>query len=449
MDRIEERIGGEQRPVGIDGSKAPEPVLSTRPLLPSRYFDRGFWQREWDRMWTRTWQLAGLKSQVQKPGDYIMLEFGREVIFCVMGEDAKIRAFYNVCQHRGMKLLSEEQGRLERPRITCPYHGWVFDTKGTLRTVPDVPDFAQGNPCGKRNLVEIPCESWGGFIWFNMDPDCAPLRQFLSPVADHLDAYPMEEMKRTVWVTIEGDWNWKLVQDNFNESYHVPFLHPHLKFILEYSYRYSQFDLYQGGHCRMIMPGQAPSQLVQGGEDETLSALEEPMKFWELNPEDFRGRTRDIRAAIAAQKRKLGGAKGYDFSSYDERMLTDYFHYTVFPNLSMSMRADGNIFTRVRPHPTDPEKCFFDMWYMNLFPKGVDKYWSYSIREWLDVNTDVPHQIGKAGEVFVGPTTEGDVLAWPNVQKALHSRGYLGDYLSGQERRVRYFHDVLDTYLEG
>jgi phenylpropionate dioxygenase-like ring-hydroxylating dioxygenase large terminal subunit len=433
--------------IGVDASKWPEPPLSGRPIDPQRYIDRAFWQREWDRMWTRTWQLAGMTNQFGKAGDFITVDFGPEVILCVQGDDGRIRAFYNVCQHRGMKLVSDEAGNA-RNKFVCPYHGWAFDLKGVLRTVPDIPDFHQGNPCGKRNLVELPCDSWGGFVWFNMDPNCVPLRQYLSPIAEQMEAYPLEDMTRTVWVTVEGDWNWKLVQDNFNESYHVPFLHPHLKYILEYSYAYSQFDLYPGGHGRMIMPGQTPSQMVQGGEDETLSALAEPMKFWELEPEDFRGRTRDIRAAMAQQKRRLGAAKGFDFSKYSDAMLTDYFHYTVFPNLSMSMRADGNIFTRVRPHPKDPEKCLFDMWFLNWFPKGTERYWSYSIREWFDVNTPAKHQVGKPGEVFVGPTTEGDVLAWPNVQKALHSRGYRGDYLSGQERRVRWFHDVLDTYLE-
>ena len=93
---------------------------------------------------------------------------------------------------------------------------WVYDDD----------DFPRATRAGKRNLVEIPCDTWGGFIWFNMDPTCDDLRTWLDPVADHLDAYRMEDMKRTHWVTVVGDWNWKCVQDNFNESYHLPFVHP-------------------------------------------------------------------------------------------------------------------------------------------------------------------------------------------------------------------------------
>ncbi|HXC39108.1 MAG TPA: aromatic ring-hydroxylating dioxygenase subunit alpha [Burkholderiales bacterium] len=436
------------RRIGIDQSKAPEPPLSDRPIDPARYYNRDFWKREWDKMWTRTWQIAGLVRQLQKKGDFISTDFGPETILCTLADDGRIRAFYNVCQHRGMLLVGEEHGCAANARLVCPYHGWTYDMQGKLRSVPDVPDFKQGNPCGKRNLVEIPCDTWGGFVWFNMDPACAPLRDYLSPVAQQMEAYPLEQMVRTLWVTIEGDWNWKLVQDNFNESYHVPFLHPHLKYVLEYSYRYSQFDLYPGGHCRMLMPGGSPSKLVQGGEEETLTAMTEPLKYWDLDPEDFRGRTQDIREALRNNRRQLGEAKGFDFSGYDDAMLTDNWHYTMFPNLAFSLKPDGNIFTRARPHPSDPEKCYFDMWFMNLFPKGETRYWCHSLRTWLNLDEAVPHQRGKFGECELGPTIESDARVWSAVQKGLHSRGYQGDYLAWQERRVRFFHDVLDGYME-
>ena len=441
-----DRIDGSKPGWGIPLTKAPEPPIPDTPIAANRYWDKGFWKQEWDKIWTRTWQVAGMVSQLKKAGDYITVDFGPEVILCTRDEDGKIRAFYNVCQHRGMKLVSAEEGNAKR--LICPYHGWVFDAKGVLRTVPDVPDFHQGNPCGKRNLVEMPCDTWGGFVWFNMDPNCVPLREFLDPVADHLDAYPMEEMVRTHWATVEGDWNWKLVQDNFNESYHVPFLHPHLKYVLEYSYAFSQFDLYPSGHARMLMPGGSPSQMIRGGEDETISAMTETLKFWDLDPESFRGRTQDIRLALRDQRRKLGAAKGYDYSKFDDVMLTDNWHYTIFPNLCFSMKPDGNIFLRARPHPTDPEKCLFDMWFLNWFPKGTEKYWSHNLRKWQDINENIPHITGKFGEVELGPTIHSDAMVWQGCQQALHSRGYHGEYLAWQERRVRYFHEVIDRYME-
>ncbi len=146
-------------------------------------------------------------------------------------------------------------------------------------------------------------------------------------------------MVRTKWVAVEGDFNWKLVQDNFNESYHVPFIHPQAKSRLEYSYMYSQFDLYDSGHARMLMPGAGPSKTQQGGEEQTLADMADDLRFWELDPADFEGRVFDIRPALQAQKRKLGASKGYDFSTFDDNMLTDNWHYTMFPNLSFSLRG--------------------------------------------------------------------------------------------------------------
>ena len=243
-----------------DTSKQPEPILRGTPITPERYYAKDFMDREWDKIWTRTWQIAGLQRELSKSGDYITTTLGRETILCTFGDDGKTRAFYNVCQHRGMQLMSAPSGNTRY--LTCPYHGWAYDMEGTLKFVPDVADFAQGNPCGKLNLIEVPCEVWAGFVWYNLDPDCAPLRTFLGPIADQIDSYPMEEMVRTHWVTVEGNFNWKLVQDNFSESYHVPFVHPGAKFVIEYGYQHCQFDHYPEGHCRMFMPGAGPAEAV-------------------------------------------------------------------------------------------------------------------------------------------------------------------------------------------
>ena len=225
-----------------DISQTPDPVLIDKPIAPERYFSKEFAEKEWDKIWTKTWQIAGVARQLQKTGDFLTMKLGRELILCVKGEDGQTRAFYNVCQHRAMELVEAEQGNTGR-RLTCPYHGWVYDLKGTLRVVPDEADFLGNSPCGKANLVEIPCETWAGFVWINMDPDCVSLRSYMQPIADQIDTYPMDDMVRTHWVTLEGDFNWKLVQDNFNESYHVPFVHPRTKFVMEYAYDTRQFDL--------------------------------------------------------------------------------------------------------------------------------------------------------------------------------------------------------------
>ncbi len=438
--------GAFHRPLA-DTSKLPEPDFKGTPITPERYFSKGWMAREWDKIWTKTWQIAGLKAELAKAGDYITTRLGHEVILCVRGDDGVTRAFYNVCQHRGMQLMAAPAGNSRR--LTCPYHGWAYDLTGKLKVVPEEADFGQGSPCGKLNLVEIKCEVWAGFVWFNMDTEAAPLRDYMGPIADQIDTYPMDEMVRTHWVTLEGDFNWKLVQDNFCESYHVPFVHPDTKFVLEYAASGCQFDLYPQGHCRMFMPGAGPTASLKGGENDTLRLLAEELEFWGLDPDKYRGgKTSEIRLDLQQRKRELGASKGFDFDSYHDAQLTDHWHYTIFPNLSFSLKPDGNIWLRARPHETDPEKCYFDMWYMTLFPKGATQYYSATMKEWVSLETPAPHVQGGVAEVSAGPAIDEDVSIWSGQQRGLHSRGYKRDYLAGQESRMRYFHETLEMWLD-
>ncbi|CAO1648973.1 aromatic ring-hydroxylating oxygenase subunit alpha [Parasphingorhabdus sp. NYA22] len=428
--------------------KLRDPEFRNTPITPDRYYSKEWADKEWEKIWTKTWQIAGVADQLQKAGDWITADFGPETIVCIRGEDGETRAFYNVCQHRGMPLVTGEQGNARGKRLTCPYHGWAYEFTGNLKAVPDEADFLQGSPCGKLNLKPVQCTVWAGFIWINMDENAVPLREYLGPIAEQIETYPMDKMKRTHWVTVEGNFNWKLIQDNFNESYHVPFVHPQTKFVMEYSHHHCQFDLYPQGHAHMIMPGAGPTKTLRGGEKETLEQLAEEIQFWGLDPDDYRnGKTGEIRLALQKAKRELGAEKGFDFSSYQDSQLTDHWHYTIFPNLSFSLKPDGNIWLRARPHESDPEKCYFDMWYMTLFPEGTDRYYSQSMAEWVDTSVPAPHVQGTVEEVSMGPGIDQDVEVWEVQQRGLHSRGYERDYLAWQERRVRFFHENLESWM--
>jgi phenylpropionate dioxygenase-like ring-hydroxylating dioxygenase large terminal subunit len=432
---------------GITRDKAPEPALGGAPITGERYHTHEFMRAEWDGIWTKVWLIAGLVNQVPSPGDYFTYEIGRESILVVRGTDTRIRAFYNVCQHRGNRLVHAELGRLAGGQFACAYHGWRFDDGGILRWVYDEDDFPQGSPCGVRNLVEVPCDTWGGFVWINMDPGCVSLAEYLSPIAEQLDGYRMERMKRTHWVTLEGDFNWKCIQDNFNESYHLPFVHPQTLPVMNEHHTGCQFDLYDTGHCRMLMPGGGPGPQYTGKPDRTFQGLAMELQYWDLDPEPYRDDLPGLRLALQRRKRELGASKGYDFSQYSDEQLTDHYHYTVFPNVSFSMKPDGCIFLMGRPHPTDPERCLFDMWYLTLFPEGSTEYFSNSMREWVAIDHQCEHQTGKVGEVSCGPGIDQDVAIWSTQQAGLRSRGYRGEYLPWQERRIRFFHDNIDRRI--
>ena len=392
---------------GISRDPAPTPALSDTPIAGSRYSSREFMEKEWEGMWTKVWLVAARVDQVPDAGDYVNYKIGRESILCVRGSDGRIRAFYNVCQHRGNQLVTAEVGSLGGGEFQCAYHGWRFADTGRLNWVYCEEDFPQGSPCGKRNLAEIPCDTWGGFIWINMDEGCMSLQEYLEPIAGHLDTYRMENMKRTHWVTLEADFNWKCIQDNFNESYHLAFVHPQLGSVMHEYHTECQFDMYETGHARMLMPGGGPGPQYQGKAQRTFERLQQTFEYWDFDPTPYADDLVGLRAALQRRKRELGASKGYDFSYYSDDQLTDNYHYTFFPNLSLSMKPDGSIFLMGRPHPTDPQKCIFDMWYLTMFPEGATEYFANSVRQWVNVDDQAEHQTragvvrGDGGDVLV------------------------------------------------
>jgi phenylpropionate dioxygenase-like ring-hydroxylating dioxygenase large terminal subunit len=431
----------------LDPSKVSEPDVRPHPLSSERYTSPEFMEQEREQLWFQLWQIGCLESELATPGDFITTELAGESILLVRTTEGAIRGWYNVCHHRGNRLVPDERGRTGA--FVCPYHGWVWGTDGELQKVQDPEDFADGDPCGRLRLSEVRVDTWAGFVWFNLAPAGVSLAEFLEPIARELDTYRMQQMVRTHHITLEAGCNWKVVLDNFHESYHIPTVHPALKYFLDDTYQATQFDLYPSGHTRMLMLGGGPSPRAGDREDLVLKHMSHELENWELDPAAFKGRLSEMRPALQRQKRALGAAKGFDFSRYIDGQLTDHYHYTVFPNLALSMKPDGCIFLRSLPHPSDPQKCFFDVWYFTLFPEGSDEYVAMSMADTVRPDAEVPHQRGKLGEIFLGGGIDEDASVFLSQQQGLRSRAFQGAHLSGQERRVAWYHQVIDEYLAG
>jgi phenylpropionate dioxygenase-like ring-hydroxylating dioxygenase large terminal subunit len=170
-------------------------------------------------MWSKVWLVGCREQEIPETGDYITTEIGNESILIVRGEDGRARAFYNVCNHRGNQVKFDHSGNSRT--LQCAYHFWEYDLTGRLISVPDEQDFAQGCPRDELSLKAIRTDSWGGFVWFNLNPDAEPLVDYLGIIPAHLDPYEFEKMAMVMNVTVDWDCNWKASVDAFNESYHV------------------------------------------------------------------------------------------------------------------------------------------------------------------------------------------------------------------------------------
>ncbi|MEH6590733.1 MAG: aromatic ring-hydroxylating dioxygenase subunit alpha [Halioglobus sp.] len=433
----------------------PKQTVRDHKIEGYRYTSREFAEQEMEHMWSKVWLLLGREDEIPNPGDWQQEEVGSESILMVRQADTSIKAFYNVCQHRGQRLVSEAKGHVRR--FVCPYHSWAWMPDGELNFVQDPDDFPEGNPCGKLKLEPVACDTFAGFIWINMDPGCVSLKEFLGPICDDWAPYDIENWTRYIAKTTVAPCNWKVVMDNFNESYHVNTVHRpkganveklRIHSGVDTSYKTTRFDMADEGHNRMIMLGgyAGPAINDDGEIGEPLATI---LRDWDLDPEDFRGRGEDTREALQRAKREVGLRRGYDyFEKLNDSQLTDAYHYTLFPNFAVSLWVDGFHFLRARPHPTDPEKCLFDNWWYAPNPEGAigDVRTTDGL---VPRDAKVEHEAFEAGEKSMGLTIDQDMTIFPGQQLGMRSRGYRGAYLAGQESRTQRLHVLVDDYIDG
>ena len=122
-------------------------------LSSDRYTSPDFMRLEWEKIWTQCWLFAGLESDVKDVGEFFVYDIGRESIIVTRNENNKISAFYNTCQHRGNKILTQESGWVKQ--VSCPYHGWTYGLDGELKKVPDAELFKDNVLC-KENSLKYP-----------------------------------------------------------------------------------------------------------------------------------------------------------------------------------------------------------------------------------------------------------------------------------------------------
>ncbi|KZL06133.1 aromatic ring-hydroxylating dioxygenase subunit alpha [Pseudovibrio sp. Ad26] len=198
------------------------------PVLPKEaYTSQEWFDREQAQIFSKTWSLAGFREDITEPGQYISVQAGLNNIFIVMGRDHRLRAFHNICRHRGTQLLRAE-GKTQKA-ITCPYHDWTYDLEGNLISVPEQEKEFPDIDLSCNGLKKASVDIWRGMLWVHPDENAPSIINWFGEVEPYLAPYDPAGLIETEegYSKHEIKANWKIIVENYIDGYHLAHLHSH------------------------------------------------------------------------------------------------------------------------------------------------------------------------------------------------------------------------------
>ena len=225
------------------------------PKLPEvpgkRYTDQNLFDLEMEKIFFKSWLMVFREDEIPNPGDYkIWDKLGRDILV-VRQKDNSIKAFYNTCMHRGAPVVRDKKGSTNLLR--CQYHSWTYNLSGDLIKVPDMRDFKDFDISCKK-LKKVFCDTWDGWVYISLsETDPGSLIDFLNPVAQELECFKSSELITVYKKTVTVKANWKTCLDAFMEVYHAPTIHKDTVNILLDGNAMAA-GLLKNGHSRMVTP---------------------------------------------------------------------------------------------------------------------------------------------------------------------------------------------------
>lgn len=418
-------------------------------LDPSRYYNPEFMTREWEKLWTRTWLIAGIEADIREPGDYSVFRLGRESMIIVRQENGSVKALYNVCAHRGNELIHNDRGSLVQ--FTCSFHSWQYGLDGVNTHITDKETINPKLVCKTPRIKEVHCQTHAGLIFINLDDNPAPLQERLGLPEGYLAMYKLDKMRCVRHTVSEWAANWKTGVDAFYETYHLHAVHPETQDVMDDMG--VQVDLYPHGCSRMLVPIAVKTQR-QADQEAMNPSLEYMMTEASIDPTQFKGSAREVREAIQRAKRERSDRLGLGYERFTDGQLTDSWATGIFPNVQIGLHPEGAFLMRFMPHPSDPEKFYYDT--MTLVHPVDDP--DYSVPGWMGLpeGTDTSGDIRPDTEYTaigdppnLGQVLDQDSELLPVVQRGIRSKGFAGAIWGEQEQRLRHFHKELNRYLDG
>lgn len=352
-----------------------------------------FARREKQRLWPRVWQVACREEEIPRVGDYVTYEICDESFIVVRSGPETIRAFYNVCLHRGRRLTA---GVGKAPSFYCNYHGWRWNLDGSIQSIVDRDDWA-GCPSATDDdfsLKEVQVDTWGGFVYLNPDPNAESLAEYLSPMPDFIDPFELEKMRYRWYVSVKLPCNWKVALEAFNEGYHVQATHPQLMNNygedITRSFAHGKHGMF--GYFVEGRPWGTPSprtgkpmpEDIRPGVIRAFDEYNHTLKaiFTERDTNAARRLmtemepTQDgmaVTQKVLQLQKEAAEAEGAGWPAITLEELgkagTDWH---VFPNQIFLMYPDGALCYRSRPNGDDPDSCIYDVWSIQRYAPGAE-----------------------------------------------------------------------------
>ena len=426
--------------------------LGSDPIPASRYTDPDFFDLEKRKMWPRVWQFAAREEELPEPGDYVVYENVGKSFIVMRQEDGSVRAFGNVCLHRGRKLKTQDGWTAE---LQCPFHGFTWNNDGSLKQIPCRWDFPHLQN-EEMKLPEISVGRWGGYIFIREAADGPSLEDYLAPMPDHFRRWKHEECATAIWVGKVVPANWKVVMEAFMESWHTVVTHPQLlPFTGDAN---SLYNIY-GDHVNMTLTpfGTMSPHLDPAGREQQW-IVDEFVKYNGRSSDNYEGDAPEggynvkvpdgvtARAALGASLRETTTKMfGHDVSFASDAEMMDAILYNVFPNFSPWAGFQPNIVYRWRPWH-DVDHCLMEVRILTRVPPGQSAPKAPPMKflttdqKWTEAA-----ELGILGDVF-----EQDMDNLPFVQEGLkatlNDKVQLANY---QEIQIRQFQNTVAKYVNG
>ena len=360
-----------------------------RSGLPAwSFFNNEMFEAEKDLLFRRHWQLICHSNDIPNAGDFVTWNLIGERALVIRGKDGKIRAFHNLCKHRGSRVIADDAGTC-KSTITCPFHGWTYNLDGTLRGASRPSSLPKLDPI-EYGLPPLEMDIWNGFIFVRFQPGPQPaLSDILKKFDNEVSQYELFDLEPTgdgFW-TEEIDANWKCVRDVDNEGYHVPMAHPGLHDLFGQNY----YD-----------------EPIAGGLSRSVGSFD----------------SGDGRLWSVRNYKKLLHAK----DSLDETHQKCWLYIGVFPNLVFGLYPDSVIF--YQEYPVENGKTI---------QRGGNYKYAEENRE-MKVSRYLSMRIDR-----LTSKEDEQLIKWS--WEAAFSSAYDGVLLSDLEYGVKAYHDTLREYF--